>query len=70
MIITCKRCGYECSTKSNLLKHLRRKSPCPQEYSNISNEDYINELLYHEYNEKTWECEHCKRKFMEAFKNM
>lgn len=63
MAIICKRCGYESSTKSNLLKHLRRKTTCPSNLNDISIDDYIKELLYHEYNETTWDCEHCKRKF-------
>jgi hypothetical protein len=59
---TCKRCGHESSTKSNLLKHLRRKTPC-NAITDISIDDYIKELLHKTYNEKTWDCGHCGKQF-------
>lgn len=62
----CKRCGQESSTKSNLLKHLRRKNPCVPDNTNektITIEDYIDELLHREYNDKTYDCEFCGTKF-------
>lgn len=60
----CERCGEnDSSTKSNLLKHLRRIKPCPPNLSNISPEDYIEKLLHREYNEKTYDCEYCNTKF-------
>lgn len=59
----CKRCGHPSSTKSNLLQHLRRKKPCPTTLSCIDREEYINELLHREYNEITYACNNCGRKF-------
>jgi hypothetical protein len=62
-ITTCRRCNHESSTKSNLLSHLRRKISCDIVNENISIEDYIEELLKKEYNEKTYDCEFCNMKF-------
>lgn len=62
-IYTCKRCGYIASTKGNLLQHLRRKKPCIVSKENISIEDYISELTHMEYNEVTYDCQFCNRKF-------
>jgi predicted HicB family RNase H-like nuclease len=60
---TCKRCGHDSSSKSNLLTHLRRKKPCKAAEGAISIDDYIEELLHKEYNEKTYDCEFCSTKF-------
>lgn len=60
---TCKRCDHESSSKCNLLKHLRRVSPCIDINNVISIEDYIKELLHKDYNEKTYDCPHCNKKF-------
>ena len=59
----CKRCGHESTTKCNLLKHLQRKTPCKETHSSISIEDHINELTHREYNERTYDCNFCSRKF-------
>jgi hypothetical protein len=60
---SCKRCGHESSSKSNLLKHLRRVTPCIDTNDTISIDDYIKELLHKDYNEKTYDCQHCEKKF-------
>jgi hypothetical protein len=62
-VYACKRCGHESSTKSNLLQHLGRKKQCPTIYNDISILDYINEIKYREYNEKTYDCVYCQKKF-------
>jgi hypothetical protein len=62
-LLKCKRCGYRCSTKTNLLKHLRRQNKCEPIYENIMIDDYINALLTKQYNDKTYDCEHCNKKF-------
>lgn len=60
----CKRCGHESSTKSNLLKHLRRKNPCNPLNDVISVDDYIKDLLgTKQYNEKTYSCCFCDTPF-------
>jgi transcription elongation factor Elf1 len=67
-IWTCRRCGHESSSKCNLLKHLRRKTPCIDTNNVITIEAYIQELLKREYNEKTYDCQFCGTKF-NAYQN-
>lgn len=65
----CKRCTHTASSKSNLLKHLRRKTPCTTTTRDtISIVDYIAELLKKEYNDKTYDCPYCNAKF-NAYQN-
>lgn len=59
----CQRCNHETSTKSNLLQHLRRKNPCTVINIDKDVDAYIEELLFKEYNDKTYDCEHCDMKF-------
>jgi hypothetical protein len=59
----CKRCTHESSSKSNLLTHLRKKKTCQVVDTDISVNDYIAELLYREYNEKTFDCQYCMTRF-------
>lgn len=63
MAFICRRCSYTSTTKSNLIKHLRRKQPCDVTNEDICVTDYIAELLHKEYNEKTWDCKYCDCKF-------
>jgi transcription elongation factor Elf1 len=65
---TCKRCEHESSSKCNLLKHLRRKTPCIDDNNIISIDAYIEELLKKDYNEKTYDCQFCGTKF-NAYQN-
>lgn len=60
---TCKRCQYQSTTKYNLIKHLKRKTPCSDTSNIISIEEYIQELTKKEYNEKTYDCKFCGTKF-------
>ena len=64
----CKRCEHESSSKCNLLKHLRRKTPCVDSKNVITIEAYIQELLRREYNDKTYDCQFCSTKF-NAYQN-
>lgn len=64
----CKRCTHTSSSKSNLLKHLRNKTPCTVTKENIHVDDYIAELLKKEYNDKTYDCPNCNAKF-NAYQN-
>lgn len=58
----CKRCGQDTATKSSLIRHLKRVSPC-EGAGTISIEDYLKELTHKDYNEKTYDCEHCGTRF-------
>jgi hypothetical protein len=59
----CKRCGYETSNKSNLLKHLRRVNPCEAMDEDIERSECIRQLLAKEYKEETYDCATCEKKF-------
>jgi hypothetical protein len=62
----CKRCEYVSSTKSNLKKHLTRKQACVpiDEAHNIETNLLLQELdTVVVYNEKTYDCEFCGRRF-------
>lgn len=59
----CNRCGYKASKKCNLLQHLRRKKPCSPTLSDMDRDEYINQLLGKAYNNSTYDCEICGRRF-------
>ena len=64
----CRRCSHISSSKSNMLKHLRNKTPCKVTGEAIEVADYIAELLKKEYNDKTYDCPNCNAKF-NAYQN-
>jgi hypothetical protein len=59
----CRRCGYDTCTKSNLIRHLKRINSCHATHEDIAVETYLKELTHKEYNEKTYDCEKCGRRF-------
>ncbi len=65
---SCKFCQHVSSSKSNLLKHLRRINPCINTENPNTISDYIEELTKKEYNEKTYDCKFCGTKF-NAYQN-
>lgn len=60
---TCERCGHVAYQKSDLLRHLKRKKQCQPTLQDVDVAMLIDALTKKEYNEKTYDCEHCKRKF-------
>jgi hypothetical protein len=68
MIYECKRCGHQCKTKSNLISHLQRKTPCEPIIIDTTVESLIEELTHKEYNEITYKCPFCVKKF-NSYKN-
>ena len=60
---TCERCGYESEHKQNLIRHLRNKCPCKPLLSNKSVQTIIDELTKKDYNDITYDCQHCSKKF-------
>lgn len=40
----CQRCGYSTHQKSNLLSHLRRKTPCPNTLCDVSTQQLLNDV--------------------------
>lgn len=63
MSFECQRCGHIASTKSNLLKHLRKKNECPPSHKDILRTLQIEELLHRDYNEHTYNCNYCDKPF-------
>lgn len=63
MIYVCKRCAYSTERKGDLLKHLRIKQECQTLYSTDTREMIIEELCTKAYNDKTYDCNRCGRKF-------
>jgi hypothetical protein len=65
-MFTCKRCGYESEYKHCLQNHLKRKTPCEITNEDISIDillDELSESKDKEKNDKTYDCEYCKKKF-------
>lgn len=60
---TCDRCGYDSEHKQNLLRHLRNKTPCEPLVSDRSTQSILEELTKKNYNDVTYDCEHCQKKF-------
>ncbi len=59
----CERCGYTTHCKSNLLRHLKRVKTCKPTQKNIDVTEYITQLTARHYNEKTYDCEYCNKRF-------
>lgn len=58
----CRMCKYDTDTKFCLLSHLQKKKVC-NDLSTLSREDLIKELTDKEYNDVTYDCKFCKKKF-------
>lgn len=62
-MFACVRCGYESSTKQNLLRHLRRVVVCDAILNDIAPDEIIQELTHKTYNDTACSCEFCGKKF-------
>lgn len=58
----CERCGYSANVKLYIISHLKRKNECDCILSNTSREELL-ESFNKVYNEKTYDCEYCNKKF-------
>jgi uncharacterized protein VirK/YbjX len=58
----CKLCGYDTDTKFCLISHLQKKNICSNN-QDISREDLLKELTEKQYNDITYDCEYCGKKF-------
>ena len=63
MEFKCSRCDEIFKRKDYLISHLKRKLECAATSSNESRKSIIDKLTTKEYNEKTYDCEFCKKKF-------
>lgn len=61
--IKCPRCGDSFKRKENLIAHLKRKTECPSTVSDGTRQSFIDALTTKQYNEKTYDCQYCNKKF-------
>lgn len=59
----CPRCGDAFHRKDTLITHLKRKKECPCTYSSESREDISKRLTSKTYNDKTYDCDFCGKRF-------
>jgi hypothetical protein len=59
----CKRCGYEFSTKQNLITHLRKINKCEPIISNIDIQTLIDEIIPKSNLNRVYTCKHCKKQY-------
>jgi hypothetical protein len=62
-MFVCKRCNYETIYKKCLIQHLNNKKPCKIINNNIERNILLDELLEKTYNNITFDCEFCDKKF-------
>lgn len=63
MAYCCERCGYKTEYKHSLQLHLKRKNTCQPSISDIDVNELLDKLLHKEYNEVTYDCEFCDKRF-------
>lgn len=63
MEFKCPRCNDSFKRKDYLLAHLKRKSECSKTSSDESRQSIIDRITSKEYNDKTYDCEFCAKKF-------
>ncbi len=63
MNFKCERCNEKFSTKSILKTHLQKKNPCEPKFSSEDPKLLLSKLYDRNLNEKTYDCEFCKKKF-------
>lgn len=64
----CRRCGYSTIFKCALTKHLHRKKTCEATKEDVTVDILLKELTKQCYNDKTYDCQFCGRKF-NAYQN-
>lgn len=55
----CKRCGYLTTSKSNLMSHFKRKTPCDPVLCTVSIQELKDELNVPRTKQTTFDCEYC-----------
>jgi hypothetical protein len=65
MTFTCKRCGYDCSNRYLLKRHLGRQTSCIATLCDISVEDLIKDLDEN-VEAKEYKCKYCDKEFTDS----
>lgn len=63
MEFVCARCEESFKRKDYLIAHLKRKNECSATASNEARQSLIDKLTTKEYNEITYDCDYCNKKF-------
>ncbi len=63
-VFNCKRCGYEFTTKQNLITHLRKINKCPPIINNIDIQTLIDEIIPRANLNPVYTCKHCKKQYI------
>lgn len=63
MEFSCERCGYKSAHKQCVINHLKRITRCNATLEDIDPKILIEKLQNKKYNDKTYDCKYCKRKF-------
>lgn len=62
MLYTCLRCDYQTNNRTNFIKHLERKVPCPTTVNDVPISTMLSQLDKEDMGGK-YECKTCERKF-------
>lgn len=62
-MFVCDICKYTTKYKCNLIQHLNNKKNCDIFNTDIDRKELINKLITKEYNDITYDCKFCKKKF-------
>jgi hypothetical protein len=65
-MFTCDRCNYTTKYKYCLIQHLNNKKPCNVLNIDIERKDLLDKLIVKTYNDITYDCDFCLRKFNNA----
>jgi polyribonucleotide nucleotidyltransferase len=60
---TCERCGIELCSKQSLLRHLKKEKICDAIVKDIPVDSIIEKITKKNYNETTYDCSYCEKKF-------
>lgn len=59
----CNRCGSDFCSKQSLTRHLLKEKKCPPENDDIDPNILLSNLISRPFNDVTYDCEHCGKKF-------
>lgn len=66
MSYKCNRCGYEATTKGNLVRHLRCVTTCPSDVQDVPRTVQLEEITHKERPARTYVCKGCNKVYNHA----